>query len=73
MRQERDAASRAEFESLRQLQQELAAEAVATLELLNKAESMVMASAGGTGVREDGSVRTHLPGTPERLSVPHCS
>lgn len=49
VRQERDAASRAEFESLRQLQQELAAEAVATLELLNKAESMVMASAGEEG------------------------
>ncbi|GLI64971.1 hypothetical protein VaNZ11_008379 [Volvox africanus] len=44
VRQDRDAASRAEFESLRQLQSELAAEAVATLELLNKAESLVVVS-----------------------------
>ncbi|GIL76141.1 hypothetical protein Vretifemale_5843 [Volvox reticuliferus] len=47
VRQDRDAASRAEFESLRQLQSELAAEAAATLELLNKAESLVLASSGG--------------------------
>ncbi|EFJ49183.1 hypothetical protein VOLCADRAFT_90061, partial [Volvox carteri f. nagariensis] len=50
VRQDRDAASRAEFESLRQVQAELAAEAAATLELLNKAESLVLAASEQTSM-----------------------
>lgn len=49
VRQDRDAASRAEFESLRQLQLELATEAQATLELLNKAESLAIMTSGEGG------------------------